>query len=112
MTLGWYELQEASRGSDLGKEKQEAHHTQGSPLKMDTTPSLSQGPWACMFFSPLFSKMSQPGWSNRATIFSASLRCQVLCTPIAESRYDPPYFVDGETEAQREALGTVSRATK
>lgn len=29
MTLGWYELQEASRGSDLGKEKQEAHHIPG-----------------------------------------------------------------------------------
>lgn len=29
MTPGWSELQEASKGSDLGKGKQKAHHTQG-----------------------------------------------------------------------------------
>lgn len=29
MTPGWYELREARKGSDLGKGKQEAHHTPG-----------------------------------------------------------------------------------
>ena len=65
MTPGWYKLQEASKGSDLGKGKQEALHAPGLSFEdgRHTQPfpvSPSPGAHLSQFF-----RMSKRGWSRR-----------------------------------------------
>lgn len=74
MTPGWHELQEASRGSDLGKGKQEAHHTPGLSFEdgQHTQPvqvSLSMSAHLSLVF-----RMNEQGQSCRTRNLAESSR--------------------------------------
>ena len=84
VTLGWSEWQEARRGSDLGKGKQEGHHALGCSSECGHHAWSVQGPPNLCSCLPHASEggskdgVSEQGAWPWVVIFWASIICQVL----------------------------------
>lgn len=79
VTPGWYELQEASKGSDLGKGKQEAHHTPGHSFEEGHhTQPVQVSPSMRAHRSQVF-RMREQGWSRRTRNLAVSSHLLSLC---------------------------------